>query len=106
MLKRLGITAFILMGASLFLGPTAALAQRGYYSDGGYGYQRDYNHDRRDERRWRERERQRYRAMRKAARDVLAHGPEKQVANYACGSMRSQHTLHSVRKTTNDSREP
>jgi hypothetical protein len=62
MLKRLGITAFILMGASLFLGPTAALAQRGYYSDGGYGYQRDYDHDRRDERRWRERERQQYRA--------------------------------------------
>jgi two-component SAPR family response regulator len=55
---------------------------------------------------WAASERQRYRAMRKAARDVLAHGPEKQVANYACGSMRSQHTLHSVRKTTNDSREP
>ena len=55
---------------------------------------------------WAAGERQRYRAMRKAARDMLAHGPEKQVANYACGSMRSAHTLHSVRKTTNDSREP
>ena len=55
---------------------------------------------------WAAAERQRYRAMRKAARDMLAHGPEMQVANYACGSMRSAHTLHSVRKTTNDSREP
>jgi len=55
---------------------------------------------------WATSERQRYRAMRKAARDVLAHGPEKQVANYSCGSMRSLHTLHSVRKTNNDSREP
>jgi two-component SAPR family response regulator len=55
---------------------------------------------------WAAGERQRYRAMRKAARDVLAHGPEKQAANYAGGSMRSLHTLHSVRKTTNDSREP
>jgi hypothetical protein len=54
---------------------------------------------------WAAGERQRYRAMRKAARDVLAHGPEKQVPNYAGGSMRSLHTLHS-RKTTNDSREP
>jgi two-component SAPR family response regulator len=55
---------------------------------------------------WAAGERQRYRAMRMAARDVLARGPEKQVANYASGSMRSLHTLHSVRKTTNDSREP
>ncbi|MDT5285002.1 MAG: hypothetical protein QOJ20_6197 [Mycobacterium sp.] len=55
---------------------------------------------------WAAGERQRYRAMRKAARDVLARGPEKQVANCASGSMRSLHTLHSVRKTTNDSREP
>ncbi len=55
---------------------------------------------------WAASERQRYRAMRKAARDELSRGPEKQVANYACGSMRSVHTLHSVRKTTNDSREP
>jgi two-component SAPR family response regulator len=55
---------------------------------------------------WATAERQRYRAMRKTARDTLAHGAEKQVANYACGSMRSLHTLHSVRKTRNDSREP
>jgi two-component SAPR family response regulator len=55
---------------------------------------------------WAASERQRYRAMRKAARDELSHSPEKQVANYSCGSMRSAHTLHSVRKTKNDSREP
>ena len=55
---------------------------------------------------WATAERQRYRAMRKAARDALSHGPEKQVANYSCGSMRSLHTLHSVRKPRNDSREP
>jgi two-component SAPR family response regulator len=55
---------------------------------------------------WAASERQRYRALRKAARDQLSCGPEKQVANYACGSMRSIHTLHSVRKTKNDSREP
>jgi hypothetical protein len=55
---------------------------------------------------WATSERQRYRAMRKAARDELGHGIEKQVANYSCGSMRSVHTLHSVRKTTKDSREP
>lgn len=55
---------------------------------------------------WAASERQRYRAMRKAAREVLSRGPEKQVANYACGSMRSVHTLHSVRKSKNDSREP
>lgn len=54
---------------------------------------------------WAATERQRYRAMRKAARDELS-GREKQVANYACGSMRSVHTLHSVRKTKDDSREP
>ena len=55
---------------------------------------------------WAASERQRYRALRKAARDQLSCGPEKQVANYASGSMRSIHTLHSVRKTKNDSREP
>ena len=55
---------------------------------------------------WAASERQRYRAMRKAARDELSHGPEKQVVNYSGGSMRSVHTLHSVRKTRNDSREP
>lgn len=55
---------------------------------------------------WAAGERERYRAMRKAARDELSHGPEKQVGNYSCGSMRSLHTLHSVRKTKDDSREP
>jgi len=55
---------------------------------------------------WAASERQRYRAMRNAARDELSRGPEKQVANYGCGSMRSLHTLHSVRKTKDDSREP
>jgi hypothetical protein len=55
---------------------------------------------------WAASERRRYRAMRKAARDELSHGPEKQVANYSCGSMRSLHTLHSVRTTKDDSREP
>jgi DNA-binding SARP family transcriptional activator len=55
---------------------------------------------------WATAERQRYRALRREARDALSHGPEKQVANSACGSMRSLHTLHSVRKPRNDSREP
>jgi DNA-binding SARP family transcriptional activator len=55
---------------------------------------------------WAAAERQRYRVMRRAARDALGRGPEKQVANYPGGSMRSLHTLHAVRKTNNDSREP
>jgi hypothetical protein len=55
---------------------------------------------------WAASERQRYRAMRKAARDALGRGPENPVANYSCGSMRSLHTLHSVRKTKDDSRDP
>jgi len=55
---------------------------------------------------WATAERQRYRALRKEARDTLGRGSEKQVATYACGSMRSVHTLHSVRKTKDDSREP
>lgn len=55
---------------------------------------------------WATSERQKYRSMRKAARDTLGRGTEKQVANYSCGSMRSLHTLHSVRKTNKDSREP
>jgi hypothetical protein len=55
---------------------------------------------------WATAERQRYRALRKEARDTLGRGSEKQVATYACGSMRSLHTLHSVRKTKDDSREP
>ena len=55
---------------------------------------------------WATAERQRYRSIRKAARDTLGRHPEKQVANYSCGSMRSLHTLHNVRKTKYDSREP
>jgi DNA-binding SARP family transcriptional activator len=55
---------------------------------------------------WAASERQRYRAMRKSARDALGRGSEKQVANYSCGSLRSLHTLHSVRKGNKDSREP
>ena len=51
---------------------------------------------------WAHAERQRYRVTRKAARDALSHGSEKQVASYACGSMRSRHTLHSVRKSKGD----
>jgi hypothetical protein len=51
---------------------------------------------------WAAAERQRYRAMRKAARDALGRSPEKQVANYSCGSMRSLHTIHSVRNPRND----
>ncbi|MDT5161381.1 MAG: hypothetical protein QOC90_1691 [Mycobacterium sp.] len=55
---------------------------------------------------WAASERQRYRAIRKAARDELSHCAEKQAVNYSSGSMRSLHTLNSVIKTTNDSREP
>jgi DNA-binding SARP family transcriptional activator len=55
---------------------------------------------------WATAERQRYRALRKEARDALGRRPEKQVTSYAAGTMRSLHTLHSVRKATNDSREP
>jgi DNA-binding SARP family transcriptional activator len=55
---------------------------------------------------WATAERQRYRAMRKAARDTLGHGSEKQIANHACGSIRSLHTRQPVRKTNKDSREP
>lgn len=51
---------------------------------------------------WAHAERQRYRATRKAARDALGGNPEKQVAAYACGSMRSAHSLHSVRKSKKD----
>lgn len=58
---------------------------------------------------WLTRERDRYRGMRAAARDALVRsyerGAEKQVGHYACGSMRSGHTLHSVRKTNKDSRD-
>jgi hypothetical protein len=55
---------------------------------------------------WAATERQRYRVLRKAARDELGHGTDKQVVNYSGGSMRSLHTLHSVRNATKDSREP
>lgn len=54
---------------------------------------------------WASTERQRYRAMRREARDALGRGPEKQVANYSRCSVRSLHTLHSVRQTKNDSRD-
>jgi two-component SAPR family response regulator len=55
---------------------------------------------------WATAERQRYRTMRKTARDTLGRGPEKQLANHACGSIRSRHTLHSVTNTNKGSREP
>ena len=55
---------------------------------------------------WATVERQRYRAIRKEARDTLGRGSEKQVGTNSCGSMRSLHTLHSVLKTRDDSREP
>jgi hypothetical protein len=55
---------------------------------------------------WATAERQRYRALRKEARDPLGRGSEKQVAASPCGSLRSLHTLHSVRKSKDDSREP
>jgi DNA-binding SARP family transcriptional activator len=55
---------------------------------------------------WITSERQRYRALRKAARDTLGRGSEKQVGSYSCGSPRSLHTLHPARNGNKDSREP
>jgi len=55
---------------------------------------------------WVTAERQRYRAMRKAARDTLGHVSEKPVVNHTCGTIRSLHARHPVRKTNKDSREP
>ncbi len=51
---------------------------------------------------WATGERQRYRSLRKQARDTLARSAE---TSPSCGSMRSLHNLHPVRKS-NDSREP
>lgn len=56
--------------------------------------------------RWLTDERDRYHAMRLAALEVLGRGPDKQVAHYACGSIRSLHTLRPVQRTKNDSSEP
>jgi DNA-binding SARP family transcriptional activator len=56
--------------------------------------------------RWLSDERDRYHSMRMAAFDVLGRGTDKQVAHYACGFIRSVHTLRSVRTANNDSSEP
>jgi DNA-binding SARP family transcriptional activator len=55
---------------------------------------------------WLSDERNRYHAKRMAALEVLGRGPDKQVAHYACSSIRTIHTLRSVRATKNDSSEP
>lgn len=55
---------------------------------------------------WLSDERNQYHAMRMAALDVLGRGGDKQVAHYACGAIRSVHTLRSVRTANNDSSEP
>ena len=55
---------------------------------------------------WAVRERVRYRTMRTAALDALGRGPEKKVANYACGSVRSVHALHSVSTAYSDPGQP
>lgn len=54
---------------------------------------------------WLSDERDRYHERRLAALDVLRRA-DKQVASYACSSLRSAHTLRSVRATKNDSSEP
>ena len=54
---------------------------------------------------WISDERDRYHERRMAALDVLRR-VDKQVASYACGSLRSAHTLRSVRTAKNDSSEP
>jgi DNA-binding SARP family transcriptional activator len=56
--------------------------------------------------RWLSDERDRYHAMRMAALEVLGRGADKQVAHYACASIRSIHRLRSVRTAKNDSSEP
>jgi DNA-binding SARP family transcriptional activator len=55
---------------------------------------------------WLTAERDRYHAKRMAALDILGRGADKQVAHYACSSIRATHTLRSVRTTKNDSSEP
>jgi DNA-binding SARP family transcriptional activator len=56
--------------------------------------------------RWLTDERNRYHGMRMAALEVLGRGADKQVAHYACSSIRAAHTLRSVRTANNDSSEP
>jgi DNA-binding SARP family transcriptional activator len=56
--------------------------------------------------RWLSDERNRYHSMRMAALEVLGRGADKQVAHYACTSIRPVHTLRSVRTANNDSSEP
>jgi DNA-binding SARP family transcriptional activator len=56
--------------------------------------------------RWLSDERARYHAMRMAALEVLGRGADKQVAHYACGAIRSVHTLRSIRAANSDSGEP
>jgi DNA-binding SARP family transcriptional activator len=56
--------------------------------------------------RWLSDERNRYHAKRMAALEMLGRGPDKQVAHYACSSIRTIHTLRSVRTTKNDSSGP
>jgi DNA-binding SARP family transcriptional activator len=56
--------------------------------------------------RWLTDERDRYHAIRLDALEILGRGPEKQVAHYACGSIRSLHTLRPVQPAKNDSSEP
>ena len=55
---------------------------------------------------WLSDERNRYHAKRMAALEVLGRGQDKQVAHYACSSIRTIHKLRSVRATKNDSNEP
>jgi DNA-binding SARP family transcriptional activator len=55
---------------------------------------------------WLSDERNRYHAKRMAALDVLGRGPDKQVAHYACSSVRTIHKVRSVRSPKNGSSEP
>jgi DNA-binding SARP family transcriptional activator len=56
--------------------------------------------------RWLSDERNRYHAKRMAALEVLGRGPDKQVAHYACNSIRTIHKVRSVRTPKNGSSEP
>jgi DNA-binding SARP family transcriptional activator len=56
--------------------------------------------------RWLYDERNRYHAKRMAALEVLGRGPDKQVAHYACSSVRTIHRVRSVRSPKNGSSEP
>jgi DNA-binding SARP family transcriptional activator len=55
--------------------------------------------------RWLSDDRDRYHAMRIAALDVLGRGSDKQVAHHLCGSIRSVHPHHSVRRAKNEASE-